>query len=93
MVVSLIETTDDNSELDSDEQEAHFICERGTERFYYRVCPDMIGASRGEETNIIKIRRHQAGGVHGLTCFAFFGQLNILFWRALEEPSDVAEEV
>jgi hypothetical protein len=28
-----------------------------------------------------------------LTCFAFFGQCDTLFWRVLKEPSDVAEEV
>ena len=47
------------------ETNGELICERGNERFYYIVMDDIIGASSGEETNLVKVQRSISGPVHG----------------------------
>lgn len=42
-----------------------FIFQKRIERFYYVICDGIVGASLGQETNIVKVRYHQVGSVHG----------------------------
>lgn len=47
------------------ETEGELICERGSERFYYIIMDEIIGASLGEETKLVKVQRSTSGPVHG----------------------------
>jgi hypothetical protein len=47
------------------ESEGRLFSDRGHERYYYVICDEIIGASEGEETNIVKVKWLDSGTVHG----------------------------
>lgn len=56
---------DSNSaETDYDHLQVGFICEFDVQRYYYVVVNEVVGASRGKETNLLKIKRGPSGESH-----------------------------
>jgi hypothetical protein len=47
------------------ESEGRLISDRGHERYYYVICSEIIGASEGQETKIVKVKWLESGTVHG----------------------------
>jgi hypothetical protein len=70
---------------------AKLLLDRDDRGFYEELTEELKAkVSLAEFTQSVDVFETRVGR---LTCFAFFGQCDILFWRAPEEPSDVAEEV
>jgi hypothetical protein len=47
------------------ESQGRLISDRGHERYYYVICDEIIGASEGEKTKIVKVKWLERGDVHG----------------------------
>lgn len=54
----------DSTEADYDHLNVGYICEWDAQRHYYVVVNEIIGASRGQETNLLKIKRGPSGESH-----------------------------